>query len=82
MTKQISLEGARVLAGLNQQEAAAKFGVHYQTLASWEKDPRSMKQEYVLKIPEIYYVPVSAIFFGSRNEFIRYYQEENNETTS
>jgi len=76
MTKKISLEAARVLMGLSQQEAAEKFNVHYQTLAKWEDNPKLMKYEYVEKIPSIYLVPPDAIFFGTKNEFSRYYQEK------
>ena len=79
MTKKISLEGARILAGLSQKEAAQKFGVHYKTLASWEDDPSKMQRKYQDMIKDIYYVSDDAIFFGTKNEFIRYYQKENNE---
>lgn len=72
MTIQVSLKSARLLMGLSQAEAARMFGVHYQTLANWEKNPKSMKMEYIEKIPEIYHLPQDNIFFGSDNEFIRY----------
>ncbi|WP_424685105.1 helix-turn-helix transcriptional regulator [Enterococcus sp.] len=80
MSKKISLAAARILAGLTQQEAAEMFGVHYQTLAKWEKDAGSMKFSAVSKIPEIYSVTVDSIFFGTENEFNRYYSE--NEKTN
>lgn len=77
MTSQITLEAARVLMGYSQKEASEMFGVHYQTLASWEKNPNSMKGEYIEKIPEIYLISKNAIFFGTKNEFIRYLKKEN-----
>ncbi|HIF1124426.1 TPA: helix-turn-helix domain-containing protein, partial [Enterococcus faecium] len=45
MKKKISLEAARILTGMTQKEAASKFGVNYQTLASWEQDSNKMKQK-------------------------------------
>lgn len=75
MTKKISLEGARVLAGLSQKEAAEKFGVNVATLQNWEKNPQIMKRMYTDMIPDIYYVSDDAIFFGTKNEFTRYYRE-------
>lgn len=79
MTKKISLEGARILVGLSQKEAAEKFGVHYQTLASWEEDSSKMQRKYLDMIPDIYLVPDTAIFSGTKNEFTRYYRKENKE---
>ncbi|BAO06314.1 Cro-like protein phage associated [Enterococcus mundtii QU 25] len=76
MSKRISLEAARVLAGLSQKEAAEKFSVNYQTLASWEKDSNKMKQKYVQMIPSIYYVNISDIFFGTKNEFTSYFRKK------
>lgn len=77
MGMQITLEAARALMGYSLREAAEKFGVHYQTLSSWEKNPNKMKGEYIEKIPEIYGVNKNDIFFGTQNEFIRYFRNEN-----
>ena len=81
MEIQISLEAARVNIGYSQIEASEKFGVHHQTLAKWEKDNSKMGYNYIEKIPEIYSIPTDNIFFGNRNEFIRYLKknEFNNE---
>lgn len=76
MSKKISLEAARILVGLSQREAAKLFGVHYQTLASWENDSSKIKQRYVQMIPDIYLIDTENIFFGSKNEFSRYYEEK------
>lgn len=76
MKKKISLEAARILTGMTQKEAASKFGVNYQTLASWEQDSNKMKQKYVQMIPNIYNVLPEEIFFGNKNEFTRYWRDE------
>lgn len=70
MKTKITLEAARVMMGYSLKKAAILFGVHYQTLSKWEEDPSLMKQKYVSMIEEIYFVPVSYIFFGSKDEFI------------
>lgn len=70
MELKVTLEAARVMMGYSLKEAAKCFGVHYQTLANWEQDSNKMKQKYVQLIPEIYHIPISNIFFGSKNEFI------------
>lgn len=64
MSKKISLEAARVLVGLSQREAAEKFGVHPQTVASWENDSSKVKQKYVQMIPQIYLVNPTDIFWN------------------
>ncbi|EOH79733.1 hypothetical protein IGI89_003397 [Enterococcus sp. AZ141] len=79
MKKKVSLEGARVLAGMTQKEAASKFGVNYQTLASWEQDSNKMKQKYVQMIPSLYYVNPEEIFFGTKNEFTRYWIDKTSD---
>lgn len=66
----ITLEAARIMMGYSLKEAAKLFGVHYQTLSKWEEDPSLMKQKYVSEIEKIYYIPITSIFFGSKNEFI------------
>lgn len=70
----LTLKAARVNKGMTQKEAATKFGVHYQTLASWEKDNSEMAHSKIKLIPEIYGIPMKNIFFGKENEFIRYKQ--------
>lgn len=67
----MTLEAARKNVGYSQNEAAKLFGVHYQTIAAWERDNSKMPYSMVEKIPAIYKVPTECIFFGDRNEFIR-----------
>ena len=72
---QILLEAARTNTGYTQREAAELFGVHYQTLASWERDNSNMPANAIEKIPLVYRIPKEIIFFGDRNEFIRLLKE-------
>lgn len=74
---QITLEAARVNMGYTKREAAELFGVHYQTISSWEKDNSNMLYRHIEKIPQIYHVPNDFIFFGNRNEFIRSKKNES-----
>lgn len=67
----ITLEAARVNAGLTQAEAAIKIGVHPQTLAKWEKDSSRIPYTKVCKIEATYHVPKGLIFFGNSFEFTR-----------
>lgn len=67
----ITLEAARVNAGLTQAEAAIKIGVHPQTLAKWEKDSSRIPYTKVCKIEATYHVPKGVIFFGKAFEFTR-----------
>lgn len=71
MKIQITLEAARRNAGYTQKEAAAKLGVHYQTLASWEKNSSNVSFEEMQQIQNLYHIPTEFLFFGDKNEFIR-----------
>lgn len=68
----ITLESARINAGYSQKEAGDLFGVHYQTIAKWEEDNTKMPFDMVNKIPEVYGIEHNHIFFGVKNEFIRF----------
>lgn len=67
----MTLEAARKNVGYSQAQAAELFGVHYQTIAAWERDNSKMPYSMVEKIQGIYKVPKECIFFGPKNEFIR-----------
>lgn len=64
----ITLEAARVNAGLTLKEAAKLIGVSVATLHKWEQDSSSVKVSDVNKIEEIYKYPREYIFFGKKNE--------------
>ncbi|MGR0236377.1 helix-turn-helix transcriptional regulator [Staphylococcus aureus] len=65
------LRAARINNGMNQKKAASLLGVHYQTLASWEKDSSDLSRSKMLLMEKIYSIPLEYIFFGNENEFIR-----------
>lgn len=73
---QITMQAARVQAGYTQAEAGKLFGVHEQTVGRWEEDNSEMPYKQIMKIPSIYGIPQNEIFFGKRNEFIRFIREE------
>lgn len=55
---------------MTQKEAASKFGVNYQTLASWEQDSNKMKQKYVQMIPSLYFVNPEEIFLAPKTSLL------------
>lgn len=59
---QITLEAARRNIGYTQQEAAKLFGVHYQTLAGWEKITR-ICQPVLSKKSLIFIIFLKKLFF-------------------
>ena len=65
----ITLEAARVNAGLTLKQASKKIGVSVATLHKWEKDSSSVKVSDVQKIEKTYNYPNEFIFFGKRVEF-------------
>ncbi|MCQ1409801.1 helix-turn-helix domain-containing protein [Staphylococcus aureus] len=65
------LRAARINNGMSQKKAASLLGVHYQTLASWEKDSSDLSRSKMLLMEKIYSIPLEYIFFGNENEFIR-----------
>ena len=50
----ITLEAARKNIGYSQKEAAALFGVHYQTLAKLEEDSSDAPYSFIQLIPKVY----------------------------
>ncbi|HDE0360343.1 TPA: helix-turn-helix transcriptional regulator [Staphylococcus aureus] len=65
------LRAARINKGMSQKKAASLLGVHYQTLASWEKDSSDLSRSKMLLLEKVYGIPLKYIFFGNENEFIR-----------
>ena len=59
----ISLEAARVNAGLLQKEAAAKLGVSNKTLGNWENGTSFPNAQQIKKICELYVVSYDNINF-------------------
>lgn len=61
---QITMRAARTNCSLTQKQAAEQFGVHYQTLAKWERDNSRMPYNMIAKIESVYGVSPDNIFFG------------------
>jgi len=75
MMLQITLEAARRNAGYTIEEAALLFEIHHQTLSSYERDSSKVPFDFVEKIPNVYGIPKTSIFFGNRYDFIRTLRE-------
>ncbi|CAC8266940.1 TPA: helix-turn-helix transcriptional regulator [Staphylococcus aureus] len=56
------LRAARINNGMSQKKAASLLGVHYQTLASWEKDSSDLSRSKMLLMEKIYSIPLEYIF--------------------
>ncbi|MFR4872943.1 MAG: helix-turn-helix transcriptional regulator [Dialister invisus] len=74
----LTLEAARTNMGYTQKEAAALFGMHYQTLARLEEDSSNAPFSFIQAVPDVYKVPVNNIFFGRKNDFIRFVRSGGN----
>lgn len=59
------LRAARINNGMSQKQAASLLGVHYQTLASREKDSSDLSRSKMLLMEKIYSIPLEYIFFGN-----------------
>ena len=57
----ISLEAARVNVGLKQSEAAKQIGVTKQTLVNWEKGRTAPTMPKLMKLCDVYSVPLDCI---------------------
>ena len=58
----ISLAAARINANMTQEEAARAIGVSKGTIISWEKGRISPKYNQMVKLCEVYKMPLDAIF--------------------
>ena len=67
----ITLKAARVNRGLTQIEASKLFGIHKDTLSSYEIDSTHIPRSFFIRIEEVYGIPVENIFFGKQSEFFR-----------
>lgn len=63
---QITLEAARVNAGLTQEQAAINMGVDRSTIRRWEKGQKLPAIDDCKRLAEIYGIPFDFIFFGKR----------------
>lgn len=58
----ISLAAARINANMTQEEAAKAIGVSKWTIINWEKGRISPKYNQMVKLCEVYKMPLDAIF--------------------
>ncbi len=65
----ITLEAARVNAGLKLKDAAKELGVSVSTLHKWEQDSSNIKISWLSRIEDVYDYPANHIFFGNKLEF-------------
>ncbi|MCW4388719.1 helix-turn-helix transcriptional regulator [Limosilactobacillus oris] len=64
-----SILDLRVRAGLSQMDAANKLGISGATLRKWENDSSILPYKDMLRISNLYDVPLDYIFFGPNNAF-------------
>lgn len=65
----VTLEAARVNAGLKQSEAAEKMGITPETLSRWEKGKSFPTVPQITKLEELYGVSYADINFCPEKSF-------------
>lgn len=60
----ITLKAARVNAGLTQKGAAELLGVHFLTVAKYEKDSSKIPFSLAEKASEVYKMPIECLYLG------------------
>lgn len=66
----ITLKAARVNIGKTLKEAAAEFGVHYETVSNYEADSTNVPRTFFIKIEAVYGIPTEHIYFGKQADYI------------
>lgn len=72
----MTLEAARTNAGYTQKEAAEALDLKPSTLAGWEKDSTKLSFIEANRLAHLYGIEPDLLFFGNKNEFIRYIRKE------
>lgn len=62
----ISMEAARVNAGLSQRDAAKAIGINVGTLSNWENGKTSPDVEKFRRMCKVYECPEDIIFLGKK----------------
>lgn len=62
----ISMEAARVNAGMLQKDVADALSITPSTLRSWEKGESVPDYDKAIRLSELYNYPADYIFFGKR----------------
>lgn len=65
----ITLKAARVNLGWTLKDAAAYFGIHYETLARYETDSSNVPLTFYNQLESVYGIPVEHIYFGKKEDF-------------
>lgn len=60
----ISLEAARINAGLSQKEAARRIGVNVATLSNWERGKTSPDVDKFKQLCAVYECPIDMLRMG------------------
>lgn len=63
---QITLEAARVNAGMTQEQAAVYMGVDRSTIRRWEKGKKLPDIDDCKRLAKLYEIPLDFIFFGKK----------------
>lgn len=67
-TVRMTLEAARVNAGLTQKQACEAIGVSLTTIGMWENGYRLPPVDKAIRLSELYRVPLECINFAKRVE--------------
>lgn len=71
MDLKITLKAARVNIGMTLKEAAALFGIHYETLSNYEADSTNVPRTFFIKLESVYGIPTENIYFGRHQDYIK-----------
>jgi transcriptional regulator with XRE-family HTH domain len=66
----ITLKAARVNIGKTLKEAAAEFGIHYETLSNYESDSTNVPRTFFIKLEAVYGISTENIYFGKQCDHI------------
>ena len=66
----ITLKAARINIGKTLKEAAAEFGIHYETLSNYEADSTNVPRTFFIKLEAVYGVSADLIYFGKQSDYI------------
>ncbi|MBF0714536.1 helix-turn-helix transcriptional regulator [Gemella sp. GH3] len=66
--EQITLEAARVNAGLTMKEAGEKLNVHHQTISKYEKDSSKIPLNLLNAMSDLYKISKDRIYLGQKKQ--------------
>lgn len=65
----ITLKAARMNIGKTLKEAAAEFGIHYETLSNYESDSTNVPRTFFIKLESVYGIPTENLYFGRQCDY-------------